>query len=90
MKKLKSKLSPENPSLWKIKWRDIVSDASWVSKTDFDNMQEMNCINIGYIYSQSVENIKIYSSYSVDEKGVYEYSNVTVIPTSVIISKTKL
>jgi hypothetical protein len=88
--KIKSKQSPEDPSLWKIEWKDIVSDGGWVSKSDFDNMQEMNCISIGYIYSSGVENIKIYSSYSVDEKGVYEYSNVTVIPTSVILSKTKL
>jgi hypothetical protein len=88
--KIKSKNRPEDASLWKIEWKDIVSDAGWVSKTDFDNMQEMNCVNIGYIYSSGVENIKIYSSYSVDEKGIHEYSNVTVIPTSVIISKTKL
>jgi hypothetical protein len=90
MSKIKSKLAPEDKGLWKIEWKDIVSDASWVSKTDFDNMEEMKCINIGYIYSSDFQNVKIYSSYSVDEKGIYEYSNVTVIPTSVIISKTKL
>jgi hypothetical protein len=90
MSKIKSKLAPEDKGLWKIEWKDIVSDGGWVSIDTFNNMEEMNCISIGYIYSSGVENVKIYSSYSVDEKGIYEYSNVTVIPTSVIISKTKL
>ena len=89
----KAKKEIERYPLVEIKWLDIISESSWQSCKDMAKMALPVCVTKGHLFSQSKGITRIFADYhlSNEETGTIEdVSQVTIIPTSVIIEIKKL
>jgi hypothetical protein len=68
-----------------ITWIDPCSDASWLSIKEFTEMEVATCKSAGRIYSRDKGLTRIYSDYSLDDKGnIDTVGNVTIVPNVLI------
>lgn len=69
--------------LW---WKDIVSDATWVSYEEAIKCKPAICISTGWILKKTKDVCIIASDLNFDEAGeIQDVSNVTTIPIQNII-----
>jgi hypothetical protein len=90
-KKKKTDNELDNYPLVEIKWYDIVSESSWLEIKEVKEMELPVCITKGHLLSQSKGVTRVFGDYAEDDNGdLDDLGNVTLIPTSVIISIKKI
>jgi|TARA_B100001094_G_scaffold330774_1_gene396862 hypothetical protein len=90
-KKKKTDNELENYPLVEIKWLDIISESSWSSIKEVKEMELPVCITKGHLLSQTKGVTRVFGDYAEDDNGdLDDLGNVTLIPTSVILSIKKI
>jgi hypothetical protein len=90
-KKKKTDNELENYPLVEIKWLDIISESSWSSIKEVKEMELPVCITKGHLLSQTKGITRVFGDYAEDDNGdLDDLGNVTLIPTSVILSIKKI
>ena len=85
------KIDFEKYPMVECRWKDIVSDASWISLEDLKNSKLAICITKGHLLSQTGGITRIFGDYSLDNNNeINEIGNTTIIPNSVIVSIKKI
>ncbi len=69
-------------------WLDAKSKSGWSTKEDLQKLEPATCITSGWIFEETKDYIKTFSTYSLDsEDGSIEFGEILVIPKQWIISK---
>ena len=90
-KKKKTDNELENYPLVEINWLDIISESSWSSIKEVKEMELPVCITKGHLLSQTKGVTRVFGDYAEDDNGdLDDLGNVTLIPTSVILSIKKI
>jgi hypothetical protein len=87
------KIDFEKYPMVECRWKDIVSDASWISLEDLKNSKLAICITKGHLLSQSGGITRIFGDYALNEKDpkkIDEVGNSTIIPNTNIIEIKKI
>ena len=72
-----------------IVWYDICSaDGSWLTESEVLNHKLAECISVGFMFSKTRNTVKIFGSWSYDNSGQIDFSDVLAIPTGCIKSIT--
>lgn len=85
MPKEKISAAIARPSLYVVKWHDILSDPAWVGKNPEKESLAV-CVTVGWIVHVAKEKVVIADSKTADG----DWGGVTVIPSGVILEKTRI
>lgn len=73
------------PSLYVVKWQDILSDSTWVGGNP-EKVKPVICVTVGWVVHSSKRKVVMADSKSDDG----DWGGITVIPTGVIVEKKRI
>ncbi len=63
-----------------LHWYDAKSKTGWSSEKEMKELKPATCVTTGWIFEETKEYIKTFSTYSLDEDGSIEFGEIVVIP----------
>lgn len=70
-----------------LHWLDAKSKSGWSTKEDMKELKPATCVTSGWIFEETENYVKTFSTYSLDDDGSIEFGEILVIPKQWIINK---
>ena len=68
-----------------LHWLDAKSRTGWATREDMKELKPATCVTSGWIFEETKDYIKTFSTYSLDEDGNIEFGEIVVIPKQWVI-----
>jgi len=63
-----------------LRWFDAQSKTGWSNEKEVKELKPAVCVTRGWIFEETKEYIKTFSTYSIDSEGNIEFGEIVVIP----------
>jgi Ca2+-binding EF-hand superfamily protein len=69
----------------RLYWSDARSETGWSNTETMKELKLATCVTSGWIFEETEDYLKTFSTYSIDENGDIEFGEILIIPKPWVI-----